>query len=224
MPLFFSLLVLVHLAAEPAAGALEAAGCGSLRPGPTAVGDAIALLAPDGETRRVVAEALGSWRTCPRSGEDFPRLLEAFDTVAEATSAGATSVLEVRVERRDGRGGRCGAFRGKTITLFPAAVTSTGQRRSCGSLALNLAHEIGHALGLADSVDEPRCEGTIMAALTARNARRRSPSAEECRLAGSRWLTFAEWRPRRDAGGAPPRRERAAAGMLLAPARRAELQ
>jgi hypothetical protein len=115
----------------------------------------------------------------------------------ETASPAPTSVLHVRVIRRNSGTRQCGVFRGRTISLYASALTSAGEVRSCGSMALNLAHELGHALGLGDSRDVATCDATIMADLSSRNIHRRAVSADECRLAGRRWLTFAEWRPPR---------------------------
>ena len=63
--------------------------------------------------------------------------------------------------------------------------------RGCGDLALNLAHELGHALGLA-AQDHPAYATTIMADLEPGNLFQRAITAEECRLAGRRWSTLIE--------------------------------
>jgi hypothetical protein len=200
---------------------VDPTGCASLRPGRVAVGDAIALVALGTAAEPVLEEALAVWRECPNAAQDFPRLVAAARGVTpEAAAPGATSVLEVRLDGRNSGSDRCGSFRGRTITLFASALTSAGEWRSCGSQALNLAHELGHALGLADSVEAPRCDGTIMAGLSSRNAHRRAVSDEECRLAGTRWLTFAEWRPEspaRPALAAPASILRTGVGALFDP-------
>lgn len=182
----------------------HAGGCAALRPGKTTLGEVIAVTAASRLADPILEEAVAVWRQCANYGHDFP-FLEArrADDEAPAGRLRATSSLEVRVESGLGLTGRCGEFRGRTITLYPSARTSSGRVKSCGSLALNLAHELGHALGLGDGARGPACERGIMAGVSSRNGHLRAVTAEECRLVGSRWLTFAERRPESEVESVP---------------------
>lgn len=195
-----SLLVALLMAAErgqPPKLAVDSAvsRCAPRAADAATLGDAVGLAA-EASLMGLVEEALTVWRSCPNYAVDFPRLV-ALGSMPDTPTATPhpTSVLEVRVIRRNSGSQRCGLFRGRTIVLWLSALTSSGKLRSCGSLALNLAHELGHALGLRDSEDVASCDGTIMADLSSSNLHRRAASLEECRIAGRRWLTNAEWRP-----------------------------
>ena len=169
-------------------------GCAVPRGGEAVIGDAVAVRATSAPDESWIGEALAQWERCVNYAADFPRLFLLRDGDVDAVEGrGATSVLEVVWVRSNSGDERCGAFRGRRLTLWSSARTASGTIRSCGSVALNLAHELGHALGLADSAEHDACDGTIMAALSARNLHRRTVSEEECRLAGRRWITFAEW-------------------------------
>ena len=195
-----ALLVTLLAAAErgqPPKPAVDAAGrCSPQVAGAAALGEAVGLVAEQ-NTLGMVEEALAVWRSCPNYAVDFPRLV-ALGSITELSTATPhlTSALDVRVIRRNSGSQRCGLFRGRTIVLWLSALTSSGKVRSCGSIALNLAHELGHALGLGDSEKGPSCDGTIMADLSSRNLHRRAASVEECRVAGRHWVTFAEAAPR----------------------------
>jgi hypothetical protein len=107
---------------------------------------------------------------------------------------GAKGSRRVRVEydpNAVGRG-RCGAFTGQVIRLFGRAEREGGAVEPCRSLERNLAHELGHALGLRDALDTFACQQNLMAGLTPSNVHSRFASAEECRAADRRWLTFFE--------------------------------
>jgi hypothetical protein len=131
----------------------------------------------------LIDEAIGAWSACSNYRSDFPALLRGGD---------AAAIVFVEVVEGNSGSKRCGFFRGRTITLYRWARTSARATRSCGSLALNLAHELGHVLGLADADESPSCATRIMADLERDNLFRREVSREECALAGARWLTLAE--------------------------------
>jgi hypothetical protein len=212
MHLLWNVFVLV-LAAEPARGPVEdsrilerarARDCVALRPGRVSLGDSIALVVSTHLAEAILEEAVAVWRGCANYGSDFPHLeVRQAGDISPPGAGWGTSQLEIRFESGLGPTGRCGEFRGRVITLYPSARTSTGRVKRCGSLALNLAHELGHALGLADAAEGPSCEGTIMAGVSSRNAHVRAASPEECRLVGARWLTLSEASPERE-GASPP--------------------
>lgn len=166
------------------AGALGAGepACHEPPPRSPIAGESIGLVYGPEIGRDVVDEAITLWRSCPNHRSDFPALLHGQGT--------ATITLVLAPGNSGSK--RCGSFRGRTITLYRWARTSDRSVRSCGSLALNLAHELGHALGLADAHERPGCSRTIMADLEEGNLFRRDVTAEECRLAGERWRTLVE--------------------------------
>jgi hypothetical protein len=215
LPVFVALLVAAETGLEARNAVDGAIGCSTLRAGPPVVGDVIGLASDGPGSTRLIEEALAAWRSCANYAADFPRLLVVDSAAPQGKTPIPTSLLQVRLIPGNSGNQRCGIFRGRTIVLYVSALTSSGEVRSCGSMALNLAHELGHALGLGDSDDVAACDGTIMADLSSRNIFRRAVSAEECRLAGRRWLTFAELRPpapRRPAPAAAPAWVRGALG------------
>ncbi|HVS16445.1 MAG TPA: hypothetical protein VMV46_21225 [Thermoanaerobaculia bacterium] len=154
-------------------------------------GDTIGLVAAPGTDGALIDQAIALWSGCSNYRSDFPALVRGAD---------ATATVFVEVATGNSGSKRCGFFRGRTITLYRWARTSRRTVRGCGSLALNLAHELGHVLGLADAAEHPWCSARIMADLERDNLFRRAVSAEECRLAGARWLTLAELDARREGG------------------------
>ncbi|HVS66196.1 MAG TPA: hypothetical protein VMT85_22145, partial [Thermoanaerobaculia bacterium] len=160
----------------------------------------------------VIEEAIALWRSCPNYRADFPALV-----LGEAAAT-----LFVTLEPGNSGSKRCGSFRGRSITLYRWARTSDRSIRSCGSLALNLAHELGHALGLPDAADAAGCATRIMADLEPGNLFRRAVASEECRLAGERWRTLAELGLPAGPGAETDRPHRPAAAEPAAPALRPE--
>jgi len=156
--------------------------CHQLLARPPIAGESIGIVHGPEIGREVIEEAIALWRSCPNYRADFPALV-----LGEAAAT-----LFVALEPGNSGSKRCGSFSGRSITLYRWARTSDRSIRSCGSLALNLAHELGHALGLPDAADASGCATRIMADLEAGNLFERAVAAEECRLAGERWRTLAE--------------------------------
>jgi hypothetical protein len=143
----------------------------------------------------VVREAIDLWQGCANFGLGFPAVVE-----------GGQGMRTVHVKLLPhGNGGyKCGTFRGSEIRLYGFYTDRNGRTRSCGSVAQNLAHELGHALGLDDAPSGATCQSTIMAPLTANNERRRRPSDAECSLVGQKWITPSEERTLARFGGTEP--------------------
>lgn len=160
-----------------------AAECASARPGPPYGGGAIGILADPGIEAEAVRQAVELWRACPGYGADFPGFV-----------VGGMGSRTLRVENggRNVNSQTCGSFLGETVTLYRFATNPNGRRVFCGPLALNLAHELGHVLGLRHPSSDLACSGDIMARINGINAKGREVSPEECRAVGAKWLTPVE--------------------------------
>jgi hypothetical protein len=162
----------------------EAAGvdCAVAKPGEL-LAAAIGVEADASVPAGVLEAALGAWRGCPTAGTGFPEFTAA---------ARERSVIRVRYVAGNSRETRCGFFSGSEIVLFASAVDRLGRAVPCGSPAANLAHELGHALGLGDAPADPRCRQYIMSADDPRPGRQRSVQSQECAAADAHWLTPSE--------------------------------
>lgn len=156
------------------------AECASVREGSVYVGESVGILTDPGIEAEAVRRAVEFWRACPRYGLDFPSFV-----------LGGIGTRTIRVEDggRNVSSARCGSFNGATITLYRFAVSPNGRRVFCGPLALNLAHELGHVLGLQHPNGGAQCSGDIMARINGINAKGRRVSPEECRVVGEKWRT-----------------------------------
>ncbi len=181
--------------APPAAGSPAATACAALQPDrQTALGEAIGLVYGSEVPPERVREAIALWQACSGYESSFPAFRDG---------SGGTRTVRVRFARASGDA-RCGGFRGSEIVVYDWALEG-GRRRPCGPPALNLAHELGHALGLDDAPAE--CADRIMAPVDPTRPRARAVRGDECRVAEAHWLTGFE-------RGAP----RAAEAVIVAPA------
>jgi len=167
-------LAVVSASAEPP--------CSAAKPG-ALLAEAIGLEADASLPAGVLDAALASWRGCPNAGTGFP---------AFAAAARGRSVVRVRYVAANSQEGRCGYFAGAEIVLFASARDRYGRAVPCGSLATNLAHELGHVLGLVDAPAISRCRQYVMSGDDSRPGRERWVQPEECVAADARWLTPAE--------------------------------
>jgi len=145
--------------------------------------EAIGIVADPTLPAGVLDAALAAWRSCPASGTGFP---------AFAGAARERSVVNVRYVAGNSQEGRCGYFAGSEIVLFASARDRLGRTVPCGSLATNLAHELGHVLGLKDAPLDPRCRQYVMSGDDTRPGRGRLVQPQECAAADAHWLTPAE--------------------------------
>jgi hypothetical protein len=150
---------------------------------PARFGDALTLEYEDDVPYAVIDAAIGYWRSCPGYGSDFP--------VFRIRGEGLRSVRVRRAEPSEVRF-LCATFHGDTIALHTAALDDFGKSVPCGSLPQNLAHELGHVLGLGDLQNRGSCRTEIMGFVTPTSAYRRRVTTQECIAAGSRWLTALE--------------------------------
>ena len=176
------LVAVVGVSVWAAPGAI-AAECVSLRPGlGPAAASSVGLFVDPRLPAHEVERAVDAWGVCSEPGGDFPPL---------RVGTAGTRDLFIRFDPAAiGLAERCGEFSGRTITLFSRTRASDGSVVRCGSLAQNLTHELGHALGLADA---PRtCDSFAMAKLNPSNGFHRKVQPAECRWIGQRWQTLPE--------------------------------
>ncbi len=140
--------------------------------GDRAVAETIGLLYDDQRLAKHVARAIALWQPCC-DGVAVPRL---FDNLA------GERVLYLSLRKSSGDQ-RCGTFSGQRITVYLTARGPAGRVVRCGDPALNLAHEIGHALGLEDLTESTAGRHHIMSPIYHANAFRRSVSVFECGMA-----------------------------------------
>jgi hypothetical protein len=178
-----NLLAAVLLAVSgSAARAADPPACASALPG-SLLASAIGIEADPSLPPGVLEAALASWRHCPTAGTGFPEF-----------TAPVASRSAVRVRYVAGNSGelRCGTFAGEEIVLFASAVDRARHPVPCGSLAENLAHELGHVLGLLDAPAVASCRTFIMAPADFRPGHARQVQPQECAAADSHWRTESE--------------------------------
>lgn len=144
----------------------------------TTLAGTIALEADPALPPHLLAAAIELWSACANYGSGFPRLV-----------AGADGTRVIRIEPANGtEGRRCGSFAASTIRLYGVARWSD-RVMPCLPLERILAHEIGHALGLADAPALPSCRDHIMAPVFESRDVGRRVQPSECQAVGQHWLT-----------------------------------
>ncbi len=169
----------------------------------TGWGESIGLSYSEDAEADLVTEAIELWEACPGYGTDFPFFEHG--NVRLRT-------LEVVFSPKRGTNATCAYFRGNRIVLFTETIDSTGRLLACGDVARNLAHELGHVLGL-DHVDRRHCPNQIMGMVDTSPRNHAKVSSAECAAAGAAWLTHSEYERAEDLGWiaadgfGPPRSE-----------------
>jgi len=147
------------------------------------LGSSLGLVYEDATIRPLVDEAIAYWEACDNYRQDFPYL------VAQGRG---TRTVNIRWVEGSSTSSKCGAFKGQEIVLYSHARTPSGREVPCGSLGQNLAHEIGHVLGLDHSSANDGCRRHIMSQIHVDNAWSRGVHPQECRAVGNKWTTLAE--------------------------------
>ena len=130
----------------------------------------------------LVAEAITMWEGCSNYGHDFPRF---------SLNTQGTRTITLEFFPNEAGEGRCGSFGQERIRIY-GFQRRVGGLVSCGNLVQNLAHELGHALGLSDGDSAQRCQLHVMSWINFDNAHRRRVQPGECAAVGKRWLTMTE--------------------------------
>ena len=155
---------------------------------PLRLGSTIGLDLDETVSDDVVERAVSSWEACPGYGDEFPHFLLGGE---------GDRNYRIRLERHRPGDGHCATvFRGE-IVLYETARDTRGRLRPCGALDENLAHELGHVLGLGHGEDRRGCRQMIMSTLSSAHSRNlggRSVHPAECAAVSQHWRTWAEQR------------------------------
>jgi hypothetical protein len=143
------------------------------------LGETIGLAPEAGTPLGILERAIESWQVCPSYGTGFPRFV---------LDGARSRSVSVRFVPGSSGSRRCGSFVGSTVTLYGQALDPDGRPRLCADAGINLAHELGHVLGLKDEYDQGSCGAAIMAQSPERRRDRRQVSLEECRLVSRHWI------------------------------------
>jgi hypothetical protein len=166
---------------------------------PVFLGDVVSVVTGDARARDALDGAIAMWRACPQFARGFPRIA-AVPRIARADLVEGERhgrMVTVVVERGFGRADVCGTFQGMSIVLHRGTLDLRGRPRFCGAVAANLAHEIGHVLGLDDDPGFHADVGPtgVMTSTTAAIAGPpRSVTPRECVAVDRRWMTSLELR------------------------------
>ena len=160
------------------------ASCTDLTKASLASSSTIRLEADSKLPARALSKAIELWQQCSNYGTGFPSFV---------TAEPGSRTISIEYRSREIGRYKCGSFSANKVTLYALAMTPEGSIQRCDSIAMNLAHELGHVLGLSDAEQAPACQRHVMSRINPNNRFSRSVSVEECQAAGQRWLTQAEW-------------------------------
>jgi len=148
-------------------------------------GDQIQLIPGTGTDGSLINAAISMWDSgCSgQMGTDFPAL-------QNGGSGGAS--YTVMMGGHNAESAHCGEHSGNAIIIYTSSTDAAGNRQSCGNVTMNLAHEIGHILGLNDAPQTTQCQFNIMAWINRNNGYSRSVSGEECTKVDNKWKTSTE--------------------------------
>lgn len=189
--------ILVGLLAATPTGGWAAEICATIEDKPVASAERIGIRFDASSISAArVESAIALWRACRNFGSGFPELV-----------AGEESGRRLEVDHRPDEAGpgRCGSFAGNRIILWGRQRQPDGTLRPCGAVEQNLAHELGHVLGLADAPLGASCSRRIMARLHDANLGSRRVQEDECMAVGQLWLTPSEVGRLATAGRSPRR-------------------
>lgn len=146
-----------------------------------------------GFTNSEIQTAISYWSSCSGYGTDIPTL-----------QIGGTGGVPVAIQKVAGNStspeGGCGRtlldvahgrIEGATITIW----TKESDGDSCLPVTDSLAHELGHLMGLTDTLDDA-CVGRIMGRRNLGGTR--SVQVDDCAVADDKWETTAESDPPHD--------------------------
>jgi hypothetical protein len=177
----YSLILFVWHAFCPSAAGCERSA--SIRK----TADAIVLTHTPAVAQAIIDQAIALWAGCPNYGVDFPRFFNGHSE----ERYGNARVVEIRFGGNNKLDRSCAYFQGQRIVLYAATLSELGTPVACSRPAANLAHELGHVLGLRHPPSQSLRDGIMGPALLLEKSPRRV-RPHECARAGAIWLTSAE--------------------------------